>query len=77
MKTLSKHILEKLKVKKDYQVLTVESLIDALYNYGPTLVLKDVFGFKQIKLEPSKYLSKDEEIRRIAELKCDIIYIYF
>lgn len=48
-------------VKKDYQVLTVESLIDALYNYGPTLQLKDVFGFKQIKLEPSKYLSKDEE----------------
>lgn len=61
MKALSQHILEKLKVKKDYQVLTVESLIDALYNYGPTLVLKDVFGFKQIKLEPSKYLSKDEE----------------
>lgn len=61
MKALSQHILEKLMVKKDYQVLTVESLIDALYNYGPTLVLKDVFGFKQIKLEPSKYLSKDEE----------------
>lgn len=61
MKALSQHILEKLMVKKDYQVLTVESLIDALYNYGPTLQLKDVFGFKQIKLEPSKYLSKDEE----------------
>ena len=61
MKTLSQHILEKLMVKKDHQEITVESLIDALYNYGPTLVLKDVFGFKQIKLEPSKYLSKDEE----------------
>lgn len=61
MKALSQHILEKLMVKKDYQELTVESLIDALYNYGPTLQLKDVFGFKQIKLEPSEYLSKDEE----------------
>lgn len=55
------NITEKLKVTKDYQELTVESLIDALYNYGPTLVLKDVFGRKQIKLEPSEYLSKDEE----------------
>ena len=61
MKPLSQHILEKLKVKKDYQELTVESLIDALYHYGPTLELKDVFGRKQIKLEPSEYLSKDEE----------------
>ena len=61
MKALSQHILEKLKVKKDYQELTVESLIDALYHYGPTLELKDVFGRKQIKLEPSEYLSKDEE----------------
>ena len=61
MKALSQHILEKLMVKKDYQELTVESLIDALYNYGPSLHLKDVFGRGRVILEPSEYLTKDEE----------------
>lgn len=61
MKALSQHILEKLMVKKDYREITVESLIDALYNYGPSLLLKDVFGRRKIILEPSEYLDKDEE----------------
>lgn len=61
MKTLSQHILEKLKVKKDYQEITVESLIDALYNYGPSLHLKDIFGRGRVLLEPSEYFDKDEE----------------
>lgn len=61
MKELSQHILEKLKIKKDHQDLTVESLIDAIYDYGLTVDLKEIFGRTQIKLEPSKYLSKDEE----------------
>lgn len=61
MKALSQHILEKLMVKKDYQELTVESLIDALNNYGSSLLLKDVFGRSRVLLEPSEYLDKDEE----------------
>lgn len=48
-------------VKKDHQEITVESLINALYNYGPSLLLKDVFGRNRVILEPSEYLSKDEE----------------
>lgn len=48
-------------VKKDYQEITVESLIDALYNYGPSLHLKDIFGRGRVLLEPSEYFAKDEE----------------
>jgi len=61
MKALSQHICEKLMVKKDYQEITVKSLIDALYNYGPSLHLKDIFGRGKVLLEPSEYLEKDEE----------------
>ena len=55
------YITEKLRVSADYQEITVESLIDALYNYGPSLHLKDVFGRGRVILEPSEYLTKDEE----------------
>ena len=61
MKLFKEYISEKLKVSTKYQEITVESLIDALYNYGPSLQLKDVFGRGRVILEPSEYLSKDEE----------------
>ena len=61
MKQLESYVTEKLRVTKNYQEITVESLIDALYNYGPSLLLKDVFGRTRVILEPSEYLSKDEE----------------
>ena len=61
MKQLESYINEKLRVSTDYQEITVENLIDALYNYGPSLLLKDVFGRTRVILEPSEYLTKDEE----------------
>ena len=61
MKQLESYINEKLRVSTDYQEITVENLIDALYNYGPSLLLKDVFGRTRVILEPSEYLDKDEE----------------
>lgn len=61
MKQLESYVTEKLRVSADYQEITVESLIDALYNYGPSLHLKDVFGRGRVILEPSEYLDKDEE----------------
>ena len=61
MKQLESYVAEKLKVSANYQEITVESLIDALYNYGPSLYLKDVFGRSRVILEPSEYLTKDEE----------------
>lgn len=61
MKQLESYVTEKLRVSSSYQEITVESLIDALYNYGPSLLLKDVFGRTRVILEPSEYLSKDEE----------------
>ena len=61
MKQLESYITEKLKISSNYQEITVENLIDALYNYGPSLQLKDVFGRARTILEPSEYLDKDEE----------------
>ena len=61
MKQLESYVTEKLRVSTKYLEITVESLIDALNNYGPTFTLKDIFRRKQITLEPSEYLSKDEE----------------
>lgn len=61
MKQLESYVTEKLRVSANHQEITVESLIDALYNYGPSLLLKDVFGRTRVILEPSEYLSKDEE----------------
>ena len=61
MKQLESYVTEKLRVSADYQEITVESLIDALYNYGPSLHLKDIFGRGRVILEPSEYLTKDEE----------------
>ena len=61
MKQLESYVTEKLRVSANHQEITVESLIDALYNYGPTLYLKDVFGRGRVILEPSEYLTKDEE----------------
>lgn len=61
MKQLESYVTEKLRVSTNHQEITVESLIDALYNYGPSLLLKDVFGRTRVILEPSEYLSKDEE----------------
>jgi len=60
MRNFETYITEKLKVSSTYQEITVESLIDALYNYGPSLHLKDVFGRGRVILEPSEYLIKDE-----------------
>ena len=61
MKQLESYVTEKLRVSTKYQEITVESLIDALYNYGSSLQLKDVFGRARTILEPSEYLTKDEE----------------
>lgn len=61
MKQLESYVNEKLRVSTKYQEITVESLIDALYNYGPSLQLKNVFGRSRAILEPSEYLNKDEE----------------
>ena len=61
MKQLESYVIEKLRVSTNHQEITVESLIDALYNYGPSLQLKDVFGRGRVILEPSEYLTKDEE----------------
>jgi hypothetical protein len=61
MKQLESYVTEKLRVSTKHQEITVESLIDALYNYGPSLHLKDVFGRGRVILEPSEYLTKDEE----------------
>lgn len=61
MKQLESYVTEKLRVSANHQEITVESLIDALYNYGPSLHLKDVFGRGRVILEPSEYLDKDEE----------------
>lgn len=55
------YITEKLRVSANHQEITVESLIDALYNFGPSLHLKDIFGRGRVILEPSEYLNKDEE----------------
>lgn len=55
------YITEKLRVSSNHQEITVESLIDALYNYGSSLHLKDIFGRGRVILEPSEYLNKDEE----------------
>ncbi len=61
MKQLESYVIEKLRVSANYQEITVENLIDALYNYGPSLHLKDIFGRGRVILEPSEYLTKDEE----------------
>lgn len=61
MKQLESYVNEKLRVSTKYQEITVESLIDALYNFGPSLHLKDIFGRGRVILEPSEYLNKDEE----------------
>jgi hypothetical protein len=55
------YITQKLRVSANHQEITVENLIDALYNYGPSLHLKDIFGRGRVILEPSEYLTKDEE----------------
>lgn len=61
MKQLESYVTEKLRVSANHHEITVESLIDALYNYGPSLHLKDIFGRGRVILEPSEYLTKDEE----------------
>lgn len=61
MKQLESYVTEKLRVSANHQEITVENLIDALYNYGPSLHLKDIFGRGRVILEPSDYLDKDEE----------------
>jgi hypothetical protein len=61
MKQLELYVTEKLRVSANHQEITVESLINALYNYGPSLQLKDIFGRGRVILEPSEYLDKDEE----------------
>lgn len=61
MKQLESYVTEKLRVSANHQEITVESLIDALYNYGSTLYLKDVLVRGRVILEPSDYLDKDEE----------------
>lgn len=55
------YITEKLRVSTNQQEITVESLIDALNNYGDSIHLKDIFGRGRAILEPSEYLNKDEE----------------
>jgi hypothetical protein len=55
------YITEKLRITKDNQYITVESFIDALNNYGDSIHLKDIFGRGRAILEPSEYLTKDEE----------------
>ena len=61
MKQLESYVTEKLRVSSSYQEITVEKLIDAIYKYGPSLLLKDVFGRGRVILEPSEYFTKEEE----------------
>jgi hypothetical protein len=61
MKQLESYVNEKLRITKDNQYITVESFIDALNNYGDSIHLKDIFGRGRAILEPSEYLTKDEE----------------
>ena len=61
MKNLKDIITEKLRIKSNDDFITVKDFVDALYNYGPSLELKDIFGRKQIKIQNTALLDPETE----------------